>query len=562
MKGNLILSDRKTVWIAVFLVLAIYGCGLFVPLMDYDSSHHANIALHMHLTGNYAFLIDNGEPYLDKPHLLFWLASFSYKLFGVTSFAYRFPSFLFSLLAIYSTYRLGTQLYNAATGKIAALILSTAFAFAISIYDVRMEGLLTGSIIFATWQLISYTQKRKWVHLVLSALGLAAGFATKGMIGVVIPVIALLAHIIYKRQWKKLFDPGWIIAVLLFGLFISPVVYAYYLQFDLHPETTVKGQGNISGAKFILWNQSFQRMSGTSHGSNQSDFFFFFHTYLWAFLPWSILGVYAILSRCNSFIKTKFRPVSYLPEAVSTVTALFFLILFSFSKFKLPHYLNCLFPFFSIMLAGYLMEKRQNEKMQKRHWITQLIISIFTVVLGLVLTLWVFPVTNPWKIVALLLLFLLWFSVFFISRSRFDKYIVLTFSGFLFLLGCLNINFYPELLKYQAGNQLALSARDQRIPPSYVFYLSGDIHSPTFDFYSASLHQSLTSEQITDRLRMRQPLWLYTSQEGLDSLKSNGIRTGRIISNPDYRVSILNFRFINPASRYKAVTQTYIIELL
>jgi hypothetical protein len=303
-------------------------------------------------------------------------------------------------------------------------------------------------------------------------------------------------------------------------------------------------------------------MSGASHGSNQSDFFFFFHTYLWAFLPWSILGVYAILSRCNSFIKTKFNPVTYLPEAVSTVTALFFLILFSFSKFKLPHYLNCLFPFFSIMLAGYLMEKRQSEKVQKRNWITQLTVSIFIVLLGLALTLWVFPVTNPWKIIALLLLFLLWCSVFFITGTRFDKYIILSFSGFLFLLGCLNINFYPELLKYQAGNQLALNARDQRIPPSQVFYLSGDIHSPTFDFYSAALHESLTPEQITDRIRARQPLWLYTSQEGLDSLKSAGVRTGRIISNPDYRVSMLNFQFINPASRYKAITLTYIIELL
>jgi len=413
MMGKFILSSRNTVWMAMFLVLAVYACGLFIPLMDYDSSHHADIALHMHLTGNYAFLIDNGQPYLDKPHLLFWLASFAYKIFGVTGFAYRLPSFLFSLLAIYSTYRLASQLYNVATGKLAGLILSTAFAFAVSIYDVRMEGLLTGSVIFATWQLISYTRKRKMVHLLLSALGLATGFATKGMIGVVIPVVALLAHLIYTRQWKVLFDPAWAFVVILFGLFISPVVYAYYLQFDLHPETTVKGHDNISGVKFILWDQSFQRMSGESHGSNKSDFFFFFHTYFWVFLPWSMLGFYAILSRCNSFIKTKFQPVSYLPEAVSIVTALFFMFLFSFSKFKLPHYLNCLLPFFSILLAGYLMEKHQNEKIQKRHWITQLVISILTVTLGLFLTLWAFPVAEPLKIAVLLLLFVLWLSVFF-----------------------------------------------------------------------------------------------------------------------------------------------------
>lgn len=47
------------------------------------------MALNMNRTGNYAFLVDQGRTYLDKTHLLFWLAAFSYKIFGVTSFAYK-----------------------------------------------------------------------------------------------------------------------------------------------------------------------------------------------------------------------------------------------------------------------------------------------------------------------------------------------------------------------------------------------------------------------------------------------------------------------------------------
>ena len=149
----------RQLYIILFSLLGlIYFIGLFVPLMDNDSAHHATIALHMHLTGDYASLVDQKGDYLDKPHLLFWLAAFSYKLFGVTAFAYKLPSFLFIILGIYSTYRLGRTLYTEETGKLSALLLATAFAFIVSVSDVRMEAILTSCIAFATWQLAEFIQ--------------------------------------------------------------------------------------------------------------------------------------------------------------------------------------------------------------------------------------------------------------------------------------------------------------------------------------------------------------------------------------------------------------------
>ncbi|MEO7394275.1 MAG: glycosyltransferase family 39 protein, partial [Chitinophagaceae bacterium] len=113
----------RNVYIFLFSLLGlVYVIGLFVPLIDNDSAHHASIALRMHLTGDYVSLIDQSGDYLDKPHLLFWLTAFSYKIFGVTSFAYKVPSLLFTILGTYSTYRLGKTLYNTETGKLAALI--------------------------------------------------------------------------------------------------------------------------------------------------------------------------------------------------------------------------------------------------------------------------------------------------------------------------------------------------------------------------------------------------------------------------------------------------------
>src|SRR5690242_19349992 len=84
-------------YVIITLIFLIYCKALFLPLWDKDAAHHANIALNMYQTHNYTDLIDRGEDYLDKPHLLFWFALISYKIFGVASFSYRLPALLFSL---------------------------------------------------------------------------------------------------------------------------------------------------------------------------------------------------------------------------------------------------------------------------------------------------------------------------------------------------------------------------------------------------------------------------------------------------------------------------------
>src|SRR5215212_5547441 len=107
-------------YMAGFLILLVYAGALFFPLMDKDAAHHANIALHMYEHNDYISLVDRGRDYLDKPHFLFWSSLVSYKIFGVNTFAHRFPALLFALLSVYSTYRLALHLSGKTTARIAA----------------------------------------------------------------------------------------------------------------------------------------------------------------------------------------------------------------------------------------------------------------------------------------------------------------------------------------------------------------------------------------------------------------------------------------------------------
>src|SRR5688572_17746055 len=244
------LSQRTYIFLYSLLGL-VYITGLFVPLMDNDSGHHANIGLRMYLTGDYVNMIDHRGDYIDKPHFLFWISSFSYHILGVTSFAYKFPSLLFTILGTFSIFRLGKELYNHETGKLAALIAASSFCYILANNDVRMDAILTACISFASWHLVAYVKNKKIPSLVWASLGLAIGFATKGHVGLVTPVIGILFYIFYRKDWRLLYDPRWLLVVLLFFVFIFPVLYCYYLQYDLHPEKVSQGMKGVSGLRII-----------------------------------------------------------------------------------------------------------------------------------------------------------------------------------------------------------------------------------------------------------------------------------------------------------------------
>ncbi|HPM32187.1 MAG TPA: glycosyltransferase family 39 protein [Chryseolinea sp.] len=532
----------------------IYFIGLFIPLMNNDSAHHAIIGLHMLLSGDYISLIDHGSDYLDKPHLLFWLSAISYHVFGITSVGFKFPSLLFSILGIYSTFRLGKLLYNKNTGRLAALILTSTYAFILSNNDVRMDAVLTACIIFSIWQLAEFSEKNRWQNLVLSSLGLALGFSTKGMIGAILPCLAIVIHLTYQRNWKILFSWKWIIGIILFFLFISPVLVCYYIQFDLHPEKIIRGNSGISGIKFILFSQNSERIAGTNFGSaGKNDPFFFIHTILWASLPWSILVFITLWKRIKQLIKKKFKYCHNM-EVLTIGTIVLFLILVSFSGFKLPHYINVILPLMAILVAGFLVRTfRKNSLKYLR--LTQMVVVGIMLVLIAILNIQVFPIQSPLIVIGIILML---FSYYFLQRSLegIRKTIALSLIASVIVNFILNTNFYPQLLQYQAGNVLAsrLNSKDNN-----TFYLTGFERSNSFDFYSERLTPDILLQENTN---LPKDALIYTGEAGINELKRYAITFTQIDSAFDYRVSrAASIKFLNSTTRASILKKHYLIKI-
>lgn len=553
------LLSNRTYYFLFALLGLVYLAGLFVPLMDNDSGHHANIGLRMFLTGDYVNMIDHRGDYIDKPHFLFWTAALSYHVFGVSSFAFKFPSFLFAILGAYSVYRLAKELYNEETGKLAALIYASSFCIILANNDVRMDAILAAAIALASWQLVAFVHHRKNKFLVGAALGLAIGFATKGHVGLVTPVAGLFFYILYKKAWRLFFDWHWLIVIFLFALFISPVVYCYYLQFNLHPEKISQGMKGVNGVKYILWSHSFDRISGHerfggAHGAD--DKFFFLHTFLWTFAPWCFVAYIALFLRLKNIFKRNPAPNgSGREEWLSTGVFLMLAALINFSNFKLPHYLPILAPATTLIVAHFFYMQWQNVRWQKIFFVFQLSASFLLLAIALLVNFWAFPVKNTWLIIGLIGFLAI---VFYFLRSRFftnvQKAITVSVASVVLFFFMANTNFYPQLLSYQGGKPLADKTKGIADPKNVYFW--NYTFSSSYNFYSASLRQV-----YNDSLAGKN-FWLIYQQWMRPQVDSQNFVYGRSFSVPDYEITRMKKSFVDPATRDSVLDKMLMIEVL
>jgi 4-amino-4-deoxy-L-arabinose transferase-like glycosyltransferase len=533
------------------LCLLVYVGCLFFPLMDKDAAHHANIALHMLQFNDYVSLVDRHMEYLDKPHFLFWVSAISFKIFGVNTFAYRLPAIIFGLISIYSTYKLARHLSNKTTAKLAAIMLATAQGFILSINDARMETPLMAAIIFGLWQLIVFVDTKRFSNILLAALGAGIAFSTKGWIGPVIIFIATFFYILTNRKWAVLtYWKTWLFIPFLI-LFISPVVYAYYLQYDLHPEKVVRGMSNISGVKFILWNQNFERFGGDrfAKGGRNSSVFFLYHTFLWAFFPWCIVAYVAVIFWLRRMIlKKKWR----YPFNFAALAFAFILFTISFSKFKMPHYVFMLLPLAALFTAPYLRLVLSYKGGLKFYYPLQVTLAVLVVLLTIVLNYYFLPPSLFGQVIGAILILALLALLFRKSGQRANKVVYLTVCVAILFNLFMNYNFFPKLLKYQGGNELAFQMRNENNPINDKDIILLDVNAHSFDFYRNYNHDIVDLNQLKNKLpALQDKYFLITSKLARESLDSFTVKP--VVSHLDYNVTTLRLKFLNPKTRMSKV---------
>jgi hypothetical protein len=335
--------------------------------------------------------------------------------------------------------------------------------------------------------------------------------------------------------------------IVLFFIFISPVVYCYYLQYDLHPEKLIRGKSGRSGVAFILWQQNFERFQGDSFGADaKNDRLFFIHSFLWAFAPWSVLGFIAFFNRLKTVAS---RKTEWLTPGTFAVIGL----LISLSGFKLPHYLNIMFPAAAVLTAGWLFTLFQKPMVVKRLLVLQGILAGLCLIAAGVVNVWFFPVYNLSVIFGFLLV--LGGVVFLFSKAftPLQQLISISAAATVVVFYLMNANFYPQLLTYQGGNQLAFYTRN-KIDPQYMYFWPG-IYSSSFNYYTGGIADF--KEAV-----LQQPgsVWVLADSAAVPQVQAKYAILKKITMR-DYEITRLKLKFLNPATRPQQLSTLVLLQL-
>jgi hypothetical protein len=301
--------------------------------------------------------------------------------------------------------------------------------------------------------------------------------------------------------------------------------------------------------KFILFNQSVERFGGTMGSDAKHDYLFFLHSFLWAFAPWSVLAYIAVAGRIRNFLQRK-------NEWLTTGVFLVMLVVVSASGFKLPHYLNVVFPSTSVLVAAYIIQQQENMKRTNLIFMIQLILVVFLLLLAAVINTWAFPVKNVWLIAGVVLLLSV---VFYFLKSaaytRLQKAVAAPVAAMIFSFFLLNSNFYPQLLQYQGGNVLAGVVKG-KINPSDVYFWKNTFSS-SFNFYTKTLYK-IFADSV---LQPGKKIWLVYDIRSEEEIKQAGYRPGQPFSVLDYEITKLDIKFVNPERRESQCTRMMLAEI-
>lgn len=480
----------------ILISLIVEGYGLFSQVLgSNDSNFYSVIAKHIVLSNDWVNLFFAGNDWLDKPHLPFWLTAISYKIFGINSFAYIFPGFLFNLIGGYYTYRLGCYLYSKQVGLLAALFYFNSLHLMLSAIDVRAEAFLLGEIIPACYYFLRYNNNTNFKYLILGSLFTALAIITKGVFVLFTIFSGLSALWIYTKQYNNFIRRKWLAAACLIFIFILPELICLYVQFDMHPEKIVFGKTGVSGLKFFFWDSQFGRFfdfgpflsSGTG---TYAHYFYFIHTFMWAFLPWTMIFLgalyhaFSVLRLSNDNIQVKEQKSNLI-----FLLASFFVtfVLFSLTKFQLDHYTNILIPFASILCANWICNHATRVS---RHWvfIFQIYLAFILTSLVIIFSFLIFPLNTLIEIYIFCALVVALYLIF-MNNRQLNKAIVYP---------CLAINLVfvftqtvnnKVYINYDAGYQIASFLKNESM---------ANIYDYQFNSSSLEFHSQISYERITD----------------------------------------------------------------
>jgi hypothetical protein len=190
----------RAVFLLLLLPAALLYPGIGIHLFEPDEGRYAEIPREMLLRGEWLIPYLEGEPYLDKPPLLYWLVNLSYRLFGVHDWSARLVPALAVHGCVLLTYGLGRRMLGERAAFWGALLLSLAPGFMSMGRLLILDGLLA-LWVWLAWLAAYQAVCRGRLHYgwwLAAAAACGLGILTKGPVALLLLAPPLWAY----RRWQ------------------------------------------------------------------------------------------------------------------------------------------------------------------------------------------------------------------------------------------------------------------------------------------------------------------------------------------------------------------------
>ncbi len=274
------------------LLIRLVTLGAY-PLTDTTEARYGEIARKMVELNDWVTpWFDYGVPFWGKPPLAFWLSAASAKLFGISEFALRLPSFVLSVGMLALVFGMARRQRDLTHAWVSVLVLASGMLFFIASGAVVTDTALSATVTLAMaafWRGVAEpdTHASLWRYVLFVALGL--GLLTKGPITLVLVGLPIVVWaVLSRRLGDSIRMLPWVSGLTLLLLIAAP----WYVLAEL----STPGFLN-----YFLIGENFQRFIDPNW---TGDLYGNVHTqpkgYIWllwfgATLPWSALLVVSLL---------------------------------------------------------------------------------------------------------------------------------------------------------------------------------------------------------------------------------------------------------------------------
>jgi len=216
------IHNFKKIRAGLMVMAALIFCwGIWsVPILAHNEARRMVVVQEMLKSGNWLVPTLNGEFYLAKPPLLYWIMAASCKLFNSQAeWAMRLPSSLMAVALLGLFLRKAVRYLGQGPALFGGAILATSESFIEFARTAQIEMLLALTCSLSVFWFLDYlaSQKKVWLYLSYAALG--AAILTKGPVALIFFIPPALVFGLIRRDKAALRGlgsiQGWLIALII-----------------------------------------------------------------------------------------------------------------------------------------------------------------------------------------------------------------------------------------------------------------------------------------------------------------------------------------------------------